>query len=189
MTKETRPTPTDEALALAARGGDEAAFNQLMLRTLPMIRRKAGFYHLPGMDVEDMVQEGLLGLLKAIRLYDPAMSGFATFASLCVTSQMATAAKAALSAKSRPLMDYTSLDHPDAALPEQTAGPEERAILAEQAGDLQRRMAQRLSEFEQRILQLYLSGLSYQEIAHLQHTTAKAVDNALQRARRKLRPA
>ena len=178
---------SDETLVRIARTGDNAAFSELMLRTMPMIRRKAGQYHLPGMEAEDIVQEGLVGLLKAIRLYDPAISSFSTFASLCVSTNMATAAKAALSTKSRPLMDYAPLDHPDASIPERTAGPEEQAILSEQAEELRRKIATLLSGFEQTTLQLYLSGLSYQQIAKLQHTTAKAVDNALQRVRRKLR--
>lgn len=182
-------TSSDEMLVRLARAGDDAAFSQLMLRIMPMIRRKAGQYHLPGMDCEDIIQEGLVGLLKAIRLYDPAMSGFSTFASLCVSSHMATAAKAALSQKSRPLRDYAPLDHPTVSFGEPMPGPEDQAILSEQVEELQRKIANLLSGFEQDILRLYLSGLSYVQIAQLQHTTAKAVDNALQRVRRKLRSA
>lgn len=180
---------SDEALTALAQGGNDSALSQLILRMMPMVRRKAGQYHLPGMEAEDLVQEGLLGLLKAVRLFRPDVgSSFSYYASLCISTQMASAAKAALSQKSRPLRDYAPLDDPDAYYPAAELTPEDHAILTEQMEDLQKNIATRLSEMEQRILWLYLSGLTYQQIALLQHTTAKAVDNALQRVRRKLRP-
>ena len=187
MTTGKRPA-SDEQLAALAKAGDDSALSLLILRMTPMIRRKAGQYHLPGMDAEDVVQEGLLGLLKAVRLYDEAISSFATYASLCVSSHMASAAKAALSQKSRPLRDYAPLDQHD-SFPEPAVGPEDQAILSEQMEYLYGKIATLLSSFEQETLRLYLSGLSYQRIAQLQHTSAKAVDNALQRVRRKLRSA
>ena len=94
---------TDEALILSARKGDDAAVTELVTRYLPMIRRRSARYFLPGVEAEDLVQEGLIGLLKAIRLYDGSQSAFPTFAYLCVGSTMAAAAKTALSQKSRPL--------------------------------------------------------------------------------------
>ena len=83
---------TDETLILAARRGDDSAVTELVSRYLPMIRRRAARYYLPGMDAEDVVQEGLIGLLKAIRLFDGQQSAFPSFASVCVSSTMATAA-------------------------------------------------------------------------------------------------
>lgn len=178
---------TDEALVHAARAGDDAAVTELVARYLPMIRRRASRYFLPGMEGEDVVQEGLIGLLKAVRFYDAGQSSFASFASVCVSSTLATAAKAALSQKSRPLSDYSSLDELDGAQKEQTVGPEEEIIIAEQVEELGGKIHTLLSDFEQQALTLYLSGHSYQEISQLLRTTSKAVDNALQRVRRKLR--
>lgn len=178
---------TDEALILSAREGDDCAVTELVTRYLPMIRRRAARYFLPGMDGEDVVQEGLIGLLKAIRLYDGRQSSFSAFASLCVTSTMATAAKAALSQKSRPLSDYSPLEELSGSSAESLVSPEEEIIIAEQVGELYGKFHALLSSFEQRALTLYLSGHSYSEISQFLRTTPKAVDNALQRVRRKLR--
>ena len=178
---------TDEDLIRAARSGDDSAVGELVARYLPMVRHGAARYFLPGMDAEDVVQEGLIGLLKAIRLYDGRQSAFATFASVCVASTMATAAKAALSQKSRPLSDYSPLEELDEARQDQHVSPEEEIIIAEQVEELKGRIDTLLSGFEQRALTLYLSGHSYSEISQLLRTTSKAVDNALQRVRRKLR--
>ncbi len=180
---------TDEALVRSARGGDDPAITELVARYLPMIRRRASRYFLPGMEAEDVVQEGLIGLLKAIRLYDRDQSSFPVFASLCVSSTMATAAKAALSQKSRPLSDYSPLDALEGSPKEQSVSPEEEIIIAEQLEELNGRIHTLLSSFEQQVLTLYLSGHSYPEISQLLRTTSKAVDNALQRVRRKLRSA
>ena len=188
MTKALQ-TLTDEELVLSARAGEAPAVSELMARYLPMIRRRAARYFLPGMDAEDVVQEGLIGLLKAIRLYDGKQSAFSTFASVCVASNMATAAKAALSQKSRPLSDYSPLEELDEARGARPVSPEEEIIIAEQVGELRERMGTLLSGFERRVLTLYLSGHSYAEISQLLRTASKAVDNALQRVRRKLRSA
>ena len=178
---------TDEALILSARKGDESAVTELVARYLPMIRRRAARYFLPGMEAEDVVQEGLIGLLKAVRLYDPRQGPFAAFVSVCVASTMATAAKAALSQKSRPLSDYSPLEELDEVRRDPQVSPEEEIIIAEQMEELRGRIDTLLSGFEQRVLTLYLSGHSYSEISQLLRTTSKAVDNALQRVRRKLR--
>ena len=152
-----------------------------------MIRRRSARYFLPGVEAEDLVQEGLIGLLKAIRLYDGSQSAFPTFAYLCVGSTMAAAAKTALSQKSRPLSDYSTLEALEVSSLEQTISPEEEIIIAEQLAELEEKIQTRLSGFEQQALTLYLSGHSYTEISQLLHTPLKAVDNALQRVRRKLR--
>lgn len=178
---------TDEELIPMARAGDDAAVTELVTRYLPMIRRRASRYFLPGMEAEDVVQEGLIGFLKAVRLYERGQSAFPTFAQVCVGSTMASAAKAALSQKSRPLRDYSSLDVLEGETTEQTAGLEEELIIAEQMEELRSRIRTVLSGFEQQVLTLYLSGHSYLEISQLLDAAPKAVDNALQRVRRKLR--
>lgn len=180
----------DEELVLRARQGGVEAFTQLVTRYLPMIRRRASRYALPGLEAEDVVQEGLLGLLKAIRLYDSSQGVFGAFAALCVSSSMATLAKSALSSRQRPLMDYSSLEDEGrgaAVLWDKSVGPEEQLIVAEQVAELSRKITSLLSPFEQNVLKLYLSGHSYTEISQLLLSTTKAVDNALQRVRRKLR--
>lgn len=178
---------TDEALILSARKGDDEAVTELVTRYLPMIRRRASRYFLPGMEAEDVIQEGLIGLLKAIRLYDGRQSAFPTFASLCVGSTMATAARAALSQKNQPLSDYSTLEELEGSSAERPMSPEEEVIIAEQLAELDGKIHTRLSGFEQKALTLYLSGHSYAEISQLLLTSPKAVDNALQRVRRKLR--
>ena len=181
----------DEDLVLRARQGEVEAFSRLVTRYLPMVRRRALRYPLPGLEAEDVVQEGLLGLLKAIRLYDPAQGAFGAFASLCVSSSMAALARSALSSRQRPLMDYSPLENSSGedTLQDRGISPEEQLIAAEQMAELNRKIASLLSPFEQNVLKLYLSGHSYTEIAQLLSSTSKAVDNALQRVRRKLRSA
>ena len=178
-------------LVLLARQGDAEAVSRLVARYLPMIRRRASRYPLPGLEAEDVVQEGLLGLLKAIRLYDSTQGSFGAFAFLCVGSSLAALARSALSPRQRPLMDYSPLEEEQNgdALWDSSCGPEERLIAAEQAAELQRKMESLLSPYERNVLKLYLSGHSYTEISQLLSSTTKAVDNALQRVRRKLRSA
>lgn len=179
----------DEELVKLARSKDITATTELVTRYLPFIRQKAAGYCLPGMEAEDIVQEGLIGFLKALGLYDPEKSSFKTFLSICVTSSIATAAKAALSLKGLPLRDYTSLSEQDEEhnFNSRCYSPEQHLLISEQASDLFHKLETMLSPFEKRILTLYLSGHSYVEISALLQTSSKAVDNALQRIRRKLR--
>lgn len=179
---------SDEQLIALVRQKDDGAATELVTRYLPLVRKRASGYFLPGMEAEDIVQEGLLGLLKAIRLYQPGKSEFAAFASLCISSSMADAARSALSGKSIPLRDYTSLSEEGTIL--LPAGdPAQQVMAREQLAELERKIRTSLSVFEQQVLRLYLTGRSYAEISRLLLTTPKAVDNALQRVRRKLRSA
>lgn len=179
----------DDVLAALAKSGDRLATTELVTRYLPLVRHKAASYRLPGMELDDIVQEGLMGLVKAIRLYSPERSSFPTFASLCIATSMATAAKAALSQKSFPLWDYLPLPDDNAPTAEHSRqdSPEQHLVEREQVAELYRRIDTELSPFEQQALKLYLSGHSYTDISVLMCTTPKAVDNALQRVRRKLR--
>lgn len=179
----------DDVLAALAGSGDRLATAELVARYLPLVRHKAAGYRLPGMEPDDIVQEGLMGLVKAIRLYSPQRSSFPTFASLCIATSMATAAKAALSQKSFPLRNYLPLPDDDAPIGEhdRQGSPEQHLVEREQVAELYRRIDTVLSLFEQQALKLYLSGHSYTDISTSMCTTTKAVDNALQRVRRKLR--
>lgn len=181
--------PTKETLVELAQNGSSHALSELILQMLPLIRKKAEKYILPGMDADDLLQECLLGLLKAVRYYDPAQSSFSTFAALCISSHMSSAAKAALSLKSKPLNESVSFEA--SALPPEDVlpGPEDQLIVREQLAELASVARNRFSKFEQVIFKLYLSGYSYFQIAQLSHATPKAVDNAMQRIRRKLRSA
>lgn len=168
------------------RTGSSTAMTELVMRYLPLIRHKAAGYCLPGMEKDDLVQEGLLGLLKAISFYEAGKSSFATFASICVSSSMATAAKSALSQKSMPLVDYVPLSD-DETIAALDNTPEQHLAAREQAAELLDKISTTLSLFEQQVLRLYLTGHAYYEIAEILLTSPKAVDNALQRVRRKLR--
>lgn len=180
---------SDDVLISMIRGGTRAAMAGLVSRYLPLIRHKAAGYCLPGMEPEDVVQEGLIGLLKAVSLYSPEKSSFATFASICIASSLATAAKTALSQKSLPLSNYAPLNEGEHTQIDNTllSNPEQHLVSAEQANELLQKIDTMLSPFEQQALKLYLSGHSYNEISDVLSTTSKAVDNALQRVRRKLR--
>lgn len=182
---------SDDDLVALTRGGNRSATTELVTRYLPLVRHRAAGYRLPGMEPDDIVQEGLLGLLKAIHLYSPERSGFSTFVSLCVTTSMATAAKAALSQKSSPLRNYLPL--PTDSDVQSPGGfgdnPEQRVVEREQAAEIFHKIDTLLSPLEQQTLKLYLSGHSYTDISVTLSTSPKAVDNALQRVRRKLRSA
>lgn len=179
---------TDQDLVWRACQGELSACSRLITQYLPFIRRRATFYFLPGIEVEDMIQEGLLGLLKAIRLYDRTQGIFGAFVILCVSSAMSTMVKATLSSRQRPLLNYTSLEEA-LNLKDSSLGPEDRLIAAEQVAEWRGKIASCLSPFEQNVLKLYIYGHSYTEISKLLLSSYKAVDNALQRVRRKLRSA
>ncbi|MFL6139863.1 MAG: RNA polymerase sporulation sigma factor SigH [Frankiaceae bacterium] len=192
----------DEALLVRARTGDERALADLLLRYRGFARAKARAYFLVGADHDDIVQEGMIGLYKAIRDYDGAQGvPFHAFADLCVTRQVLTAVKSATRRKHSPLNSYVSLSGP--AGPDDAAGegdwvigelwssttgcdPAELVISAERVRALQRHVDEALSDLEVEVLRLYLDGLSYQAIAERVDRHVKAVDNALQRVKRKI---
>ncbi|MEG1874788.1 MAG: sigma-70 family RNA polymerase sigma factor [Angelakisella sp.] len=180
---------SDQLLVSLVLSGSPQAEAELVTRYLPLIRHKAAGYTLPGMELDDIVQEGFLGFIRAIRLYDSTKSQFSTFASICITSSMATAAKSALSQKGLPLRNYLPLDGDElsASLQDAVQSPEGQLADSEQAAALLRRIDTTLSLMEQQVLRLYLTGHSYQAISAKLSISPKTVDNALQRVRRKLR--
>ncbi len=180
----------DDELVTLAKNGDKNAMSQLITVYLPSIRFRASRYFGAGLEQDDLIQEGLIGLLGAVRAYDIGReSSFYTFATLCIHRKILSAVQSALSPRNHPLKDYMPLD--DEALSQlSTEGGQnpEDAIIANESGQmLWERMHTLLSPTEQEALGLYLSGHSYKEIAVLLCLTNKAVDNALQRVRRKLR--
>lgn len=188
--KQKEYSDADEILVARAKEGDTEALTQLILRYLPQIRQIAGRYSLNKSDRDDYVQEGLIGLVYAVRSYDSAKDTlFKTYCTVCVQSKIWTQVSRQNNNKHMALHNYLPLEELDSskesAQPQDdpyciVASREEREFLQEKAKAL-------LSGLEQETLTLYLSGHSYEEMAVLLNSTTKAVDNALQRVRRKLR--
>ena len=189
---------TDEEVAALAQEGDGQALAYLLNKYKNFVRSKARSYFLIGADHEDIVQEGMIGLFKAVRDYDPArLVPFRVFAELCVRRQLITAIKNATRQKHIPLNSYISLNKPlydeesdrtllDVIVEGRTADPEELIINRENVGNIHTKMNEILSGLEQEVLNAYLDGKSYQEIAAALGRHVKSIDNALQRVKRKL---
>ena len=194
---------TDEELILKIRDGDSLAEELLYERYKPIVRMLARAYYLAGADREDLIQEGMYGLYRAVCTYDP-MAGetrsaaFSTYAEICTKHQMISAVRKAARKRNLPLNTYISLERE--VTPEgktvgdlaeilsdvYTEDPEHDLIQREELSLLRKTMDTALSPFERRVLKLYLEGFSYQKIADLLEKTPKSVDNAIQRVRRKL---
>ena len=191
-------TRTDEELALLAQQGDDAALEYLLNKYKNIVRSKARSYFLIGADHEDIVQEGMIGLYKAIRDFKPEkLSSFRAFAELCITRQIITAIKTATRQKHIPLNSYVSLNKPiyddesdrtllDVITEGRVANPEDMLISQEDVGLIEDKIGQMLSSLEREVLSAYLDGKSYQEIAQELDRHVKSIDNALQRVKRKL---
>ena len=189
---------TELALVLAAQQGDQRASGELVRKYRSLVRCKARSYYLVGADREDIIQEGLIGLFKAIRDYDPSrQASFRSFAELCITRQMITAVKTATRHKHTPLNGYVSLNRSasndedgerllsDILAAKEICDPAEIVISAWESEFIRRGVVESLSSFEAHVLRLYMDGRSYQEIAERLGRHAKSVDNALQRVKRK----
>lgn len=189
--------PTDEQLIEGIRNGDADAERMLYERYKQMVRSRAHSYFLIGADHEDLVQEGMLGLYKAVCEYAPdKAASFHSFAELCVTRQILSAIKNATRKKHAPLNNYVSFDRtdtPDSGLTLlDTIGsltvvdPEDVVIGRENFEQTVQYLNRVLSPMEQRVLRLYLSGLSHPQIAAELNKPQKSVDNAMQRVKHKL---
>ena len=175
----------DTDLLAHAQQGDESALAALIARMMPVIRRGAAECTAPGLDFEDAVQEGLIGLFHAVRGYEAAEGPFVAYAGACVRHAQQDARKAALRKKHAPLNNSVPL--PDADGTDTRPGPEELAITGEQYADTLRRMQTELSDLERRVLIAGLEGKTPAQTARELDLPAKNVANALARARRKLR--
>ncbi len=184
-------------LILRARAGDDAAVHELLDRYRVLARTKARSYFVVGSDRDDVVQEGMIGLYKAIRDYQPDRgASFRTFAELCVTRQIVTAVKGATRLKHGPLSTSVSLDRPvgdedgdslaDLFPALQSDDPATSVVSAEQLRALQRHFDEVLSDLETQVLRHHVEGKSYDEIAAMLQRHVKSVDNALQRIKKKL---
>jgi RNA polymerase sporulation-specific sigma factor len=186
-------------LIAAAQAGDEVASSTLVSKYRSFVRCKARSYFLAGADRDDVIQEGMIGLYKAIRDFRPdRQTSFRSFAELCVTRQLITAIKTASRQKHTPLNSYVSLQRPaggedegDRVLSEilaakEVCDPAEVVINAWEARSIKEGFTEALSGFEADVLRLYVNGRSYCEIAEQLSRHPKAVDNALQRVKRKV---
>lgn len=188
----------DEEIVELAKDGDIGAQEYLINKYKNFVRAKARSYFLIGADREDIIQEGMIGLYKAIRDFRcDKLSSFRAFAELCITRQIITAIKTATRQKHIPLNSYVSLNKPiydedsDRTLLDVISGskitdPEELIISREEFDDIEEKMGEILSSLEWKVLMYYLEGKSYQEIAVDLKRHVKSIDNALQRVKRKL---
>ena len=196
---ETFDQLTDEDIILEIKTNcDNQALDYLINKYRPFVRAKTRTYFLIGADSEDIVQEGMIGLYKAIRDFrNDKLSSFRAFAELCVTRQIITAIKTATRQKHIPLNSYISINKPiydeesdrtllDGLPGGQVSDPEELVISQEEYIDIEAKMEEILSDLEWKVLMSYLDGKSYQEIAVDLNRHVKSIDNALQRVKRKL---
>ena len=189
---------TDEQVVALAQESDGAALEYLLNKYKNFVRTKARSYFLIGADHEDIVQEGMIGLYKAIRDYkEEKLSSFRAFAELCITRQIITAIKTATRQKHIPLNSYISLNKPiyeedsdrtllDVITEEGLSNPEDMLIDREDLSFIEGRIGQMMSDLEKQVLVRYMEGKSYVEIADEMGRHVKSIDNALQRIKRKL---
>ncbi len=186
-------------MVIAAKAGDEMAVEEIIEKYRLFVKSKARSYFLIGADKEDLIQEGMIGLYKAIRDFsDEKKTTFRAFAEICITRQMITAIKTATRQKHIPLNSYISLnrsasfnDEPDRTLEDivlasDSLDPVDMIINCENMTNIQKSFSEVLSEYESDVVRLYIEGRPYQEIADTLNRHIKSVDNALQRVKRKI---
>jgi len=189
--------PGEEELVLSAQGGDERALEVIVNRYKGFVKLRSKSYFLVGADREDVIQEGMIGLYKAIRDFKAERKvSFKTFAELCITRHIITAVKAATRQKHIPLNSYISLnkseggtdyfEHLSYTGEKSSVNPEAIVIEKEEVIGIEGEIDRLLSEFEAKVLMYHLNGLSYSKIAACLHKDPKSIDNALQRIKRKL---
>lgn len=182
---------TDEELIIALRDGDGRVIDYIIEKYKELVRRKAGSMFILGADKEDLIQEGMIGLYKAVRDFDSGRdASFSTFADLCVSRQIYKAVEAGNRKKHAPLNTYVSTDAPDLLemiITESGQSPEEMVIDKEQTTALEEKIYDSLSDFERQVLNLRLTGLEYTAIAKILGRDEKSTDNALSRIKTKVR--
>jgi RNA polymerase sporulation-specific sigma factor len=189
---------SDAELVALAQKNDNVAMDAIIERYKNFVRGKGRTYFLIGADKEDIIQEGMIGLFKAIRDFDPdKQAQFRSFAELCVTRQMITAIKSATRQKHIPLNTYISLSRPvyedesektllDLVSLHYVSDPEQIFINEENFGNTEKEINAILSDLEKSVLELYINGKSYAEIGTVLNKEPKSIDNAIQRVKRKI---
>jgi RNA polymerase sporulation-specific sigma factor len=183
--KELYENLTDEELMERHRAGETEVAEYLLEKYKPLVKRQARTLYLIGGENDDLIQEGMIGLFKAIRYYRREEGSFFTFAELCITRQMYTAVQASGRKKHEPLNAYVSLDEKLQAPGPQN--PEELVIDQENLEDRYDEIHRKLSSLERLVLELYLEGKTYEQIAAVIGKNEKAVDNTIQRMKKKLK--
>jgi len=202
MNEEKFKQASDEELILMYRDGEEEAAGFLMNKYKNLVRKKAGSMYILGGDREDLIQEGMIGLYKAVRDYDMGRDvNFYTFADLCVSRQMYTAVQASNRQKHLPLNTYISIygqsmsseegdkeyDIMNTLISQTDSNPEEMMIAQENMEQMEQSILKELSELEKQVFELHLTGMNYTEIAKVLGRDAKSTDNALQRMKGKIK--
>ncbi len=189
---------SDEEVVELSASGDRRATEYILSKYKNLVKSRAKAYFIAGADHDDIVQEGMIGLFKAVRDFDiTKQPTFRGFAEICVKRQIITAIKAAGRQKHLPLNSYVSLSDPvyednadrtlvDMIAERQSADPEEVFLRRERAEMINAEIEDKLSDLEKTVLSLYLGGMNYQEIAAELKRTPKSIDNALQRVKHKL---
>ena len=182
---------SDEELIARLRDGETIIEDYLMEKYKGLVRHKARAMFLIGGDTDDLIQEGMIGLFKAVRDFQPGREAtFATFARMCIDRQIYSAIQNSNRQKHLPLNSYVSLNQEDESSPIwelSVENPEEIIIDQETTRDLQQKISDYLSPMENKVLDLYLKGEGYVEIGRILGKSPKSIDNALQRIRAKIR--
>ena len=193
---------TDEEIIENAREGEPAGTDELFMRYKDVVRSIASTMYLIGGETEDLIQEGMIGLFKAVQEYDPGRdASFGTFARLCISRQIYSAVKASGRKKHIPLNTYVSLyertgsednggravEMGDVLMASDRVNPEQVILSREKSEELEQAIEKELSPMEKNVLELFVTGMSYSDIADVLGKNEKAMDNAIQRIRGKLR--
>ena len=196
MSEKNNKDLTDEELASFAQNGDESAVNTLLKKYKSLVNQIARSYFLTCGDMEDIVQEGMIGLYKAVMHYKGGKSAsFKTFASTCIKHQVQSAVRVASSEKNKilstamPIVDQLNGEdenEKEIIFPSDIPSPDETLIEKERLNEIAKKIKESLSSLELKVLVLYLKGYSYNEIANIQNISKKSIDNALTRIKNKL---
>ena len=181
------PRQTDESLVERAQAGDKQATEELLSRYAGLVRGRARGFFLVGGETEDLIQEGMIGLYRAVSEYRTGREGgmsFKNFAYLCVSRRIIDAVKASARKKNVPLNNYVSLFQSEWEMP--VSSPEDEVIRGEDRREFLQKMSKELSDFEFRVTVMYMDGLSCAEICEATGKEEKSVDNAIQRSKKKL---
>lgn len=180
---------SDNELASAAQKGDSKAYSVLVGRYIFLVRNCAGGYFSDSLEFDDLVQEGFIGLMNAVKGFDPnCNTAFSTFAKLCIERNIISAVRKTLRKKQIPssMLVFIDDDSYDNVAPADTANPENAVLNKEAYEKLKNDIFSKLSKTELNVLRAYLSGSSYEQIAEKLNISVKAADNAMQRIRKKL---
>lgn len=187
---------TDEQLALKAQSGDESSVNELLTKYKPLVSKLSRSYFLTDGDSEDILQEGMIGLYKAIRHYDKNKNtSFKTFASTCIKHQLQSAIKIASAEKHKVLSTALSINDPsqddedgelEIYIPSSLPSPDDKLLERERMSEIKQKIKEVLSSLELEVLSLYLKGYNYNEISSISKLSKKSIDNALTRIKNKL---